>query len=452
MAKTQANENRKKIPMKLKLGWSSSAFSLAVSFALTGYISFYATDVMGLNIGIIGALLLASKIFDGVTDLVMGAVIDKTNTRLGKARPWALAVIPYWIVLALQFSAPRFGNAAGYIYFFVIYVLTNSVFATMYYCAEAPHMANALEDGGGSISLLSFSSVIATVGGLVGGVMLPQLASAAGTDPSAWARMAWIVAVPMMVIGSLRFFLVREIRDVDTEREKTASMKELLTAIRQNKYIFIVAALVFISYLATGLSGQVANYYNQYILGDLSVGSLLSLALFPIVIVMILIPMLSRKFTLKKTVNVLMATGIAGALLHLAAPESLLVCFISTCMTSISFQVYYGIATTQIIECMDYGEWKSGTRVEGLMGSVSSVMNKIGNGVGVAIAAGLMAAAGYSGTAETISASASSMIIALTTVVPAVLGIIFLIIARRYDLESRIGAIREELTVKRTQE
>ena len=87
MAKTQANENRKKIPMKLKLGWSSSAFSLAVSFALTGYISFYATDVMGLNIGIIGALLLASKIFDGVTDLVMGAVIDKTNTRLGKARP-----------------------------------------------------------------------------------------------------------------------------------------------------------------------------------------------------------------------------------------------------------------------------------------------------------------------------------------------------------------------------
>ena len=86
------------------------------------------------------------------------------------------------------------------------------------------------------------------------------------------------------------------------------------------------------------------------------------------------------------------------------------------------------------------------------MGSVSSVMNKIGNGVGVAIAAGLMAAAGYSGTAETISSSASSMIIALTTVVPAVLGIIFLIIARRYDLESRIGAIREELTVKRTQE
>ena len=68
---------------------------------------------MGLNIGIIGALLLVSKIFDGVTDLVMGAVIDKTNTRLGKARPWALAVIPYWIVLALQFSAPRFGNAAG---------------------------------------------------------------------------------------------------------------------------------------------------------------------------------------------------------------------------------------------------------------------------------------------------------------------------------------------------
>lgn len=178
-------------------------------------------------------------------------------------------------------------------------------------------------------------------------------------------------------------------------------------------------------------------------------GSLLSLALFPIVIVMILIPTLSRKFTLKKIVNALMVIGIVGALLRLAAPASLLVCFLSTCMTSISFQVYYGIATTQIIECMDYGEWKSGTRVEGLMGSVSSVMNKIGNGVGVAIAAGLMAAAGYSGTSESISASASAMIIALTTVVPAILGVIFLVIARKYDLESQIGKIREELNVKR---
>lgn len=98
---------------------------------------------------------------------------------------------------------------------------------------------------------------------------------------------------------------------------------------------------------------------------------------------------------------------------------------------------------------MDYGEWKSGTRVEGLMGSVSSVMNKIGNGVGVAIAVGLMAAAGYSGTAESISASASAMIIALTTVVPAILGVIFLVIARKYDLESRIEKIREELNAKR---
>lgn len=450
MSKKQVTQ-KNKIPMKVKLGWSSSAFSLAVSFAIVAYISFYATDVMGLNIGVIGVLLLLSKVFDGFTDVIMGAVIDKTKTRWGKARPWALAVIPYWVVIALQFSAPRFGSgsAAGYVYFFALYVLTNSVFATMYYCSEAPYMANALEDGSGSITLLSFSSVISTLGGLVGGIMLPQLASSAGSDPSAWAKMSWTVAIPMMIIGSLRFFLVKEIRDTSVEQEKTASMKELLMAIRQNKYIFIVAVLVFISYLATGLSGQVATYYNQYILGDLGMGSVLSLALFPVVIVMILMPMLSRKVTMKKTVNALMIIGIVGALLRFLSPSSLLVCFISTCMTSISFQVYYGIATTHIIECMDYGEWKSGIRVEGLMGSVSSVMNKVGSGVGVAVASGLMAAAGYSGTAETISSTALGMIIALTTVVPAILGIIFLVIFHKYDLESQIGKIRDELAEKR---
>lgn len=443
-------QQKKKIPMKVKLGWSASTFSVAVSFALTAYISFYATNVMGLNIGIIGVLLLISKVFDGFTDVIMGAVIDKTRTRWGKARPWALAVIPYWVVIALQFSAPRFGEVAGYVYFFVLYVLTSSVFATMYYCAESPHMANALEDASDSITLLSFSSVIATLGGLVGGILLPQLASAAGSDPGAWAKMSWTVAVPMMLIGSLRFFLVKEIRNTSIEQEKAASMKELWAAIQQNKYIFIVAVLVFISYLATGLSGQVATYYYQYILGDLGMGSVLSLALFLVVIIMIFMPMLSRKFTLKKTVNVLMVIGIVGALLRLISPSSLIVCFISTCMTAVSFQVYYGIAASQIIECMDYGEWKSGVRVEGLMGAVSSVMNKLGNGIGIAVAGGLMAVAGYNGTAETISTTASGMIIALTTVVPAAFGVVFLLIFRKYDLESQIGRIRDELAAKRS--
>ena len=447
----ETNTQQKKVPMKVKWGWSSSGFSFAVSFALVGYLSFYATDVMGLNIGIIGALLLASKIFDGFTDLIMGAVIDKTHTRWGKARPWALAVIPYWIVVALLFSAPKMSQIAGYIFFFVMYTLINSVFATMYYCSEAPHMANALEDGSGSISLLSFSSVISTLGGLVGGIVLPQLASAAGTDSAAWSKMAWIVAIPMMLIGSLRFFLVKEIRNVNEAATTNASLKDLIHAIGQNKYIFMVAIMVFISYLATGLSGQVANYYNQYILGDLSAGSLLSLALFPIVIVMILIPGLSRKFTLKKTVNVLMIIGIVGALLRLINPSNLLLCFVSTCMTSISFQVYYGVATTQVIDCMDYGEWKSGVRVEGLMGSVSSVMNKIGNGVGIAVASAFMAAAGYNGKAETISASASNMIIALTTIVPAILGVVFLLISHKYDLENNIKQIRAELEERHAQ-
>lgn len=441
-----------KIPMKVKLGWSASGFSLAVSYALVGSISFYATDVMGLNIGIIGILLLISKVFDGFTDLVMGAVIDKTHTRIGKARPWAIAVVPYWIVCALMFSAPQMGQTAGYIYFFALYTLMNSVFATMYYCADAPHMANALEDSSQSISLLSFSSVIATIGGLAGGIVLPQLIAAAGTDLAAWRRLAWGIALPMMVIGSLRFFLVKEIRNVDDGTGKTPSLRELLGAIRQNKYIYMVAAMVFISYLATGLSGQVGTYYNLHILGDIGVGSLLSLALVTIVIVMILSPILARKFTLKRTIDVLMIIGIVGALLRLIAPSNLLLTFISTCMTSISFQVYYGVASAQVIDCMDYGEWKSGQRVEGLMGAMSSVMNKVGNGIGIAIASAMMAMAGYDGTSGAVSGTARGMIIALTTVVPAILGVIFLLIARNYDLESKIGQIRKELAARQQPE
>lgn len=438
-----------KLPMKMKMGWSSSGFSLSFSFVMISYLSMYATDVMGLGVGAVGMILMASKIFDGITDVIVGFLIDKTHTRFGKARPYALAVVPYWLCIGLLFTAPNLGDTGNLIYLFVMYTLANSIFGTFYFCSEAPYMANALEDSGKSLGLIAFSGIISTVGGLAGGIFVPLVIGAAGSDPAAWSRMTWMMAVPLALIGCFRFLLVKELNVSQAaspeESGEKKSLKEILKLLVHNKYIFMVAALVLISYLSTGLTNAVATYYNKYIIGNVEAGSLLALAMLPLIAVMVLVPVLAKKFSLKKVINTLMVIGLAGSLLRLLNPSSLGLTFLSTCLAGVSFQTYYGFANSQVIECMDYGEWKNGGRVEGILASATSVMNKIGNGLGVALTGFLMAMAGYDGRLDVQPASAETMMIAIATVVPAVFTVIFLLIFRKYDLESRMEEIHAEL-------
>ena len=74
-----------------KIGYGSGDIAGNVVYALlTAFVMFYLTDTVGLSMGIIGTLIALSKVFDGVTDFFFGRMIDKTHTKMGKARPWML--------------------------------------------------------------------------------------------------------------------------------------------------------------------------------------------------------------------------------------------------------------------------------------------------------------------------------------------------------------------------
>lgn len=116
-----------------KIGYGSGDIAGNVVYAfLATFVMIYLTDTAGLNAGIVGTLMMVSKIFDGFTDVIFGSLIDKTKTKLGKARPWML--FPYIgcsIMLAAIFAIPTtWGDVAKYAYFFITYTLLNAVFYT----------------------------------------------------------------------------------------------------------------------------------------------------------------------------------------------------------------------------------------------------------------------------------------------------------------------------------
>ena len=99
---------------------------------LSSFVMIYLTNTVGLNPGIVGSLIAASKFFDGITDIFFGSMIDKTKSRLGKARPWMLyAYIGCAVTLVAIFAVPAdLGATAQYVWFFIAYTLLNAVFYT----------------------------------------------------------------------------------------------------------------------------------------------------------------------------------------------------------------------------------------------------------------------------------------------------------------------------------
>ena len=116
-----------------KIGYGSGDVAGNVVYAfLSAFVMFYLTDSVGMSMGTVGTLMAISKIFDGISDFFFGNLIDRTNSKMGKARPWMLyGYVGCAIALVATFCVPTgWGETAQYIYFFITYTLLNAVFFT----------------------------------------------------------------------------------------------------------------------------------------------------------------------------------------------------------------------------------------------------------------------------------------------------------------------------------
>lgn len=406
-------ENKtKKIPKRIFFGWPTRTLAVSMTGVLIGYVTFFATDFMGIPAATAGMIFMISKIFDGFTDIVAGYLIDRTKTKWGKGRPYELAVVGYMIALALIFLAPEMGRTASCIYLFIMYSLVNSVFMTLLNCCDSVYLANALEDQSQSVSIYAFTGFISLVFTMVTSMIMPQLVATMGTTRSGWGRIALIVAVPCTLIGIIRFLVVKERNDI-TQTAGTVTLKDMFSLLKQNKYILIFAIIILISNIGSNMVNSVGTYYYLYIMHDIGLGSIMALGLIMVVLTILITPVLSKKFGFMKVMRVTTLLGLIGYLIRLFDTSNIGLLFVSNAVSLLGFNTMYSFAGTFVINCMDYGEWKTGVRSEGTIACAQSVTAKIGAAVGAGVIGVLMGMTGYVGGAETQTASANVMIIML---------------------------------------
>jgi GPH family glycoside/pentoside/hexuronide:cation symporter len=378
---------------KLWYGFGDFGNNIILMF-VASFLTLYYTDSVGLSAAYIGTMMLVARVFDGLSDIIMGFIIDKTNTRWGKARPWILFMaLPFAISVILLFNVPS-GAGEGFrkAYIFLTYVFLTVVCNTalnISYLALLPRFSLTSQDRSTATVV---RSIFATVASLGVAMLTPAVIARLGGERNqgAWTILSVVYAAIAFVFLLIAFFGVKEKIPTQgtvskTEKVEMYSLGSSLKIVLSNRYFYIVV-LLFVTFFVTNGNSAVGIYYARDVLGNAQLYSLISLVgVLPLLIGMPFMPLFFRKFGKKNTMMAAIVISAAACIVGMANPRNILVYMGVVFLRGIGTAALSTAIYTLAGDIVDYNEWKTGIRTEGITTSANSFGIKLGTGLGSAI-------------------------------------------------------------------
>ena len=454
-------EERKYLKWYHKVGYGSGDVAGNCVYALlTAFMMIYLTDTVGLSMGIVSTLIAVSKIFDGVSDFFFGRMIDRTKSKMGKARPWMLwPYIGCSVCLVACFAIPMsWGDTAQYIFFFIAYTLLNAVFFTANNIAYASLTALITKNTNERVQLGSFRFVFAFGTKIFIEAITIFAVTWLGGGAMGWRTIAIIYAIIGLVVNTISVFSVKELPEADEGMEEEREEEHKLTFAKsfklllKNKYYVVICLTYILTQLYASVIGM-GTYYAKYILGDETLFSDLSLAInITMVVSLIALPFAIKKMRGMYKLNLLgyiiAAAGRVGVMVAGYAGNIPLM-LVFTAVSTIGIAPLQGDMNALIASCSEYTTLTTGHRIDGMMFSCSSLGIKIGGAFGTALCGWLLDATGFvENTAQ--NAATVNMLHFLYLWAPIILcGAIFLLISllRVEKANDKLLEEREDKTV-----
>jgi len=376
---------------------------------LSSFVMIYLTNTVGLNAGIVGTLIAVSKLFDGITDVLFGSMIDKTKSKMGKARPWM-----FWgffgcaITLFGVFAIPtNLGETAQYAWFFIAYTLLNAVFYTANNIAYSALTALVTKNSKERVQMGSFRFIFAFSTSLLIQTITVGAVDALGGGAVGWRNIAIIYCILGVITNTLAVFSVKELPEEELELENASDderQDDKLTLIQAAKLLFTNKYYLMICgvYILQQLYGAMINigiYFMTYVLHNKNLFGAFSWAVnIPLIIALVVTPTLVEKSKGMYKINkysYMIAT--VGRLLVVVAgymgSVPLMLAF--TALAALGQGPWQGDMNAVIASCSEYTYLKTGKRVDGTMYSCTSLGVKIGGGLGTAIAGWMLDLSGF---------------------------------------------------------
>ncbi|WP_455501347.1 MFS transporter [Gemmiger sp.] len=428
--------------------WNSSSCSVALSTLMLGYATFYCTDVLQLAPALVGTLFMVSKIFDSVTDVVAGFIVDRTQTRWGKGRPYEIFMLFLWLATWLLFSCPAgFATAAKCIWIFCMYTFMNSICVTFLNANNVVYMVRAFENKEQQSKIVGYGSIFTMAAAMVFNVLFPTAMAKVGTDAAGWSRLVGMIAIPLTVIGMLRVLTIPEKFTPASEKNgEQVRVKDLLPLLKESRPVLIICLVRFVQNIATGLA--IGTYYWQYVIGNLGMMGVASVTTILCLPLAFALPGLRKKFGMAGMSAIGVVVGCVGYLAAFFAGSNMIFYIVATLIISAGAVPLNMMFNMFIADVADYNEWKGIKRMEGTMGSLTGLAGKLGNAFGGFLLGILMSASGYVGGAEVQTGSAILMMRVLASFIPMIFMLAVVVILRFYTVDKQMPQIREDLKAR----
>ncbi len=380
---------KEKLKFQRILGYGIGAIGLDLSYGMFySFLSYYLSSVLGLKEAFLLLLTPLARIWDGINDPMMGTIVDNTKTKFGKYRPWILiGAFSNAVVLALLFTSFGMSGTKLYIYVGVMYILwgmTNTMADIPYWSMVPSFTSEEKERNTVATVARTFSGLGQGIITIMTPLVLPMLSSGMTTDKgysaSGFSKWAIICGGALVCFSLICVLSTKETNVVYNEKQKF-SFKQIFRVIGSNDQLIVFIIFAMLSNAGWYLTSSSAVYYFTDSLGQPKAQSLFqTIGAVGSVLGLLVIPVLSRKFTKRTIYSISLVTCIVGyALMLLFGPILKITIALDICyiIASIGISSMFVSQTIFLADIVDYGEYKNGKRSESITFSMKGFLQKM---------------------------------------------------------------------------
>lgn len=460
MSKKQLGLDSMGIQKTMRLGDyladSGGQFALNSISGLIGAITYFYTDKIGVAAMTAANVLLIAKIVDAFTDLIMGRIMDNGKSPKGKCRPWFLRMaIPAFVVIVALFSVPSgLSSPMLFAYLLITNVLASAVVSTAIsipynaiQCMRTPSIEERTKMG-------IFRSIMGYLIGMIIAIALVPITNLLGVngvaDQAAYIKFAVVLGLISMVLLLILYAKSVEKTTAEQKQDDGVPFVKAIGMLFKNKYWVIVLISNLFSAVIFALTSASGTYYAKWILGNDNLVALMgAVGLISTFVGFGVVGPMTKKLGIRKTLMISMIIGIAGSVVRIFFPDSLIVLMTAGQLTSFAIIPLMCVCGTMNTMAMDYNDYLYGNKIVGMSASASSFGSKVAGGLGGSLIGWILASVNYDPNATVTTTAVRYGIYAFSIYIPLAMMLALLLLTSRFDIENRYTEILRTIQARK---
>ena len=407
------NQTTKPLTLKHRVGYALGDLGGCMTFSLmSAFMTRYYVNVALMDTAVIAAMTLIWKIFDALSNPVIGVMMDKSfakgSGKGGKFRPWILRVAPLTGITAiLVFTAPGWVDGMSRLVVAFVSYLMYEVFYAMHNISLGGLISAMAKNDAERAELSSARGIGGMLGIIIPQMTFPAIISAFESNPALGYGAGVTVCAAIGFVCCLCCYFFTEERNVTQQKGAAAPIKvtDILEVFRVNRAFLALCLHGLLSGVLMSVGGALGTYMYADVLGSLALMSVGSMINMPVSLVcMSVVPKLTRKVGMQKVLrgSLLLGCGLYVMLfaLHVVTALNIWVHIginaLASGISGLSNMMQWGMLS----EAIEYNEYLTGKRTEGSINGTFNMLRRLGQGLGASFGVAMLGMIGYNATAS----------------------------------------------------